>query len=151
MTVAALTARQRAAVQALVTARKLEAMPVDEVRAAAFLAQAAEALADVPNVTRDQNRYNLAYDAAHDVGEAMLAAYGYRTRSGVGQHDALGRFLTAVLDTPPEDQAARHFDQMRRERNRQRYQARPVTLAAARAAVRAATTLHAAARVRIAG
>jgi len=26
-------------------------------------------------VTRDQNRYNLAYDAAHDIGEAMIAAY----------------------------------------------------------------------------
>ena len=149
MTAIALTARQRADVDALVTARKLEPMPVDQLRAAAFLDQASEALVDVPNVTRAQNRYNLAYDAAHDVGEAMLAAYGYRTRPGAGQHDALGRFLIAVFDTAPEDQSARHFDQMRRERNRQRYQARPVTAAAARAAVHAASTLHSAAYARL--
>lgn len=148
MTVAPLTTRQRAAVDTLVAARKLEPMPVDESRAAAFLDQASEALADVPNVTRTQNRYNLAYDAAHDVGEAVLAAYGYRTRPGSGQHDTVGRFLAAVFDTPPENDAAQHYDQ-RRDRNRQRYHARPVTSAAARAAVRAAETLHSAARARI--
>lgn len=129
MTVAPLTTRQRAAVDTLVAARKLEPMPVDESRAAAFLDQASEALADVPNVTRTQNRYNLAYDAAHDVGEAVLAAYGYRTRPGSGQHDTVGRFLAAVFDTPPENDAAQHYDQMRRDRNRQRYHARPVTSA----------------------
>lgn len=98
--------------------------------------------ADVGNVTRTQNRYNLAYDAAHDVGEAVLAAYGYRTRHGPGQHDALGRFLAAVFDTPPEDAAARHFDRMRQERNQQRYAARSATEGAA---VQSATSLHAAA------
>lgn len=82
-----------------------------------------------------------AVDAAHDVGEAMLAAYGFRTMHGPGQHDALGRFLAAVFDTPPEKAAARHFERMRRERNRQRYDARPITVAAAAAAAEAATLL----------
>lgn len=100
--------------------RRLERVPADERRSPAFLVQAETALSDLPNVTHAQNRYNLAYDAAHDVGEAMLAVYGYRTRHGPGQHDSLGRFLTAVFDTPPENDAALHFDRMRRERNRQR-------------------------------
>jgi len=75
-------------------------------------------LADLPHVRHAQNSYNLAYDAAHDVGEAMLAAYGCRTAHGPGQHDALGRFLAAVFDTPPENAASRHYDRMRRDRNR---------------------------------
>lgn len=144
-----LSSAQQRAVDGLVSDRRLERVPVDERRSAAFIDQAATALSDLPNVTQAQNRYNLAYDAAHDAGEAMLAAYGYRTKHGPGQHDTLGRFLAAVFDTPPENAAAQHYDRMRRERNRQRYDARPVTRAAAAAAADAATTLYAAARARI--
>jgi hypothetical protein len=143
-----LTAAQRRAVNALVTDGRLERVPVDEQRCTSFLTQAATALSDLPNVTAPQNEYNLAYDAAHDVGEAMLAAYGYRTRNGPGQHVALGRFLAAIFDSPPENAASRHLDQMRRERNRQRYEAAPITAAAATAAARAATELHRAATAR---
>jgi hypothetical protein len=136
-------------VDRLVAQGRVEPMPVDEARARAFVEQAATALTDLPNVTRDQNRYNLAYDAAHDVGEAMLAAYGYRTKHGPGQHDALGRYLSAVFDSPPEDDASQHFDQMRQDRNAQRYRAHPVTAAAAGMASNVATTLHAAAAKRM--
>jgi hypothetical protein len=138
----------RRAVDALVKGRRIEQVPVDERRCAAFLEQAETALADLPNVRHAQNRYNLAYDAAHDVGEAMLAAYGYRTLHGPGQHDALGRFLAAVFDSPPENAASRHYDRMRRDRNRQRYNAQPITIAAATAAADAATLLVRAARER---
>ncbi|MGY1709160.1 hypothetical protein ACI8AC_06570 [Geodermatophilus sp. SYSU D00758] len=148
MAVTPLTTAQQRAVEELVAARRLERVPVDEQRCAAFLGQAETALSDPPNVTHAQNRYNLAYDATHDVGEAMLAAYGYRTRHGPGQHDALGRFLAAVFDTPPENAASRHVDQMRRERNRQRCNAQPITTAAARAATDAASTLFHAGRSR---
>ena len=141
MALTPLSATQQRAVDSLVAARRIERVPVDERRCAAFLEQAATALADVPHVRHAQNRYNLAYDAAHDVGEAMLAAYGYRTLHGPGQHDALGRFLAAVFDTPPENAAAQHYDRMRRDRNRQRYDARPITAAAATAATDAATLL----------
>ena len=130
------------------TARRLERVPVDEQHCVAFVGQAETALSDVPNVTHAHNRYNLAYDAAHDVGEAMLAAYGYRTKHGPGQHDALGRFLAAIFDTPPENAASQHYDQMRRDRNRQRYNAQPITTAAAAAAADAATTLFRAGRTR---
>jgi hypothetical protein len=73
-----LTTAQQRAVDALVAARRLERVPIDEQRCVAFLGQAETALSDLPNVRHAQNRYNLAYDAAHDVGEAMLAAYGCR-------------------------------------------------------------------------
>jgi len=144
-----LTHAQQRAVAALVLGGRLEEVPVDERRCTAFLTQATTALSDLPNVTQPQNKYNLAYDAAHDVGEAMLAAYGYRTKHGPGQHDALGRFLAAIFDSPPENAASAHFDQMRRDRNRQRYNAQPITAAAAAAAVEAATRLHGAGSARV--
>lgn len=149
MAVRPLTTAQQRAVDELVTARRPDRVPVDEQRCAAFLQQAETALADLSNVRHAQNRYNLAYDAAHDVGEAMLAAYGYRTAPGPGQHDALGRFLAAVFDSPPENAASRHYDRMRRDRNLQRYSARPITSAAAAAAAEAATSLFSAGRARV--
>lgn len=149
MAVTPLTDVQKKAVDALVLAGRLEQVPVDLQRCASFLTQASAALGDLPNVSHPQNTYNLAYDAAHDVGEAMLAAYGYRTRHGSGQHDALGRYLAALFNTPPEDAASRHFDQMRRDRNRQRYDARPTTTASAAAAAAAALELHRAGTARV--
>ena len=58
--------------------------------------------------------------------EAGLAAYGYRTTNGPGQHEALGRYLRVVFDKPPAEKAAREFDRLRRARNQDRYEARPV-------------------------
>jgi hypothetical protein len=81
----------------------------------------------------------------------FLAAHGYRTRNGPGQHEALGRFLRAVLDAPPGDKAAKRFDQLRRVRNQSHYDARPVGAADAALAERAATELHAAALKREVG
>ena len=85
MAVIPLTDLQQQSIDALVRAGRLEPVPVDLQRCASFLSQAAAALGDLPNVRHPQNTYNLAYDAAHDVGEAMLAAYGYRTMRGAGQ------------------------------------------------------------------
>jgi len=78
----------------------------------------------------------------------MLAAYGYRTKQGPGQHDALGRVLAAVFDTPPENAASRQYDRLRRDRNRQRYTAQPISTAAATVAMDAATILYQAGRTR---
>ena len=148
MALTPLTAAQEAAADSLVRAGRLDRVPADHARCASFLAQAAAALGDLPNVRHPQNVYNLAYDAAHDVGEAMLASYGFRTRHGAGQHDALGRYLAAVFDVPPANAASQHFEQMRRDRNRQRYDARPTTTAAAAAAAAAAAELYRAAIAR---
>jgi len=148
MGVAPLTPAQRAAAHALVTAGRLSQVPPDAGRAEAFMRQANDTLEDIPRLTKSQNRYNLAYDACHDVGEALLAAYGYRTANGVGQHEALGRFLRIVLDTPPGDRAASHFERLRRARNQQRYRAAPVGNAEAGLAAQAAQDLFAGAEAR---
>lgn len=141
MVTGVLRPEQRKAIDALVASRRLDATPVDNDRAASFLALAADTMVDVAHVRLPQNRYNLAYDAAHAVGEALLALYGYRTRSGPGQHEALARFLRIVLAVPPHDSDARHFDRMRRARNQMHYEARPVSAADADKAARTAHAL----------
>lgn len=141
MVTSRLRAEQRKAIDALVAGHRLEPVPIDDNRADSFLALAADTLVDVAHVRLPQNRYNLAYDAAHAVGEALLARYGYRTRSGPGQHEALARFLRIVLNTPPHDSNARHFDRMRRARNQMHYEARPVSAADADKAERTARAL----------
>ena len=140
-----LRAEQRKAIDALIVDRRLEPVPVDDVRANAFLTLAEDTLIDVAHVRLPQNRYNLAYDASHAVGEALLARYGYRTRRAPGQHEALARFLRIVLDTPPHAADARHFDRMRRARNQMHYEARPVSTADADKAARTALALLSAA------
>lgn len=101
MAVTELTRVQRAGVRALVEARRLDPVPVDAVRATSFMRQAQDRIGQLPLLTSVAVKYGIAYDAAHDVAEALLAAYGFRTANGAGQHEALGRCLRAVLDTPP--------------------------------------------------
>lgn len=101
---------QKATVAALVEARRLDVVPVDESRASSFMQQADERLGQLPLLTSPAVRYGIAYEAAHDIGEALLAAYGFRTANGTGQHEALGRYLRAVIDKPPADKAAQQFD-----------------------------------------
>ena len=79
---------------------------------------------------------------------ALLAAYGFRTTNGPGQHDALGRYLRAVFDKPPAEKAAREFDRLRRARNQDRYEAKPVGAAATEKAEQVARTLFDAALTR---
>ena len=74
----------------------------------------------------------------------LLAGYGYRTGNGAGQHEAVGRFLRIVLDSPPGAREAQRFDRLRRIRNRQRYDAGPVGEAEAGLAVDTARGLFAA-------
>ena len=140
----ALTDVQQANVDALLAARRLERVTVDTRRASAFLAKAAERIGELANLTSAAVKYGVAYDAAHDIGEALLSAYGYRTTNGPGQHEAIGRYLRAVLDSPPGDRAAREFDRLRRARNQDRYQAKPVGAADASRAESVAVELYAA-------
>lgn len=128
-----------------VTALSKNQQQADAHRAAAFMRSARDRLLDVPNVTQPQNQYTLSYDACHDIGEALLAAYGYKTVNGPGQHEALGRFLRGVLDAPPANAAASRFDALRQARNKQHYAAKPVTAADALVAQVTAQELYAAA------
>ena len=59
---------------ALVEARRFEAVQADPARAASFLRQAEDRLSQLPLLT--SVRYGVAYDACHDIGEALLATYG---------------------------------------------------------------------------
>ncbi len=143
-----LTATQQAGVDALMHAKRIGKVPADPQRAAKFLNQASRALADLPNITYTNVTYTVAYDACHDVGEAMLAAYGYRALNGPGQHQGLGQYLAAVLDSPPGDAAARMFDSLRRTRNQQRYDAIDIGRAQATLAATTVADLHNAAQER---
>ena len=75
----------------------------------------------------------------------MLSAYGYRTRSGAGQHIAIGIAVAAVIDAPPGDLAARRYDRLRRIRNNQDYRAQPASEVEAALATESAQLLLAAA------
>jgi hypothetical protein len=145
MAVRPLSAPELAAVTTLVRAGRVDQVPVDIRRALAFLAKANDRLEQLILLTSDAVRYDIAYDAAHDIGEALLAAHGYRTSNGSGQHEALGRYLQAVLSLPPGGTAARRFDQLRRSRNQSHYEAAPIGKAAADQAEATARELYAAA------
>ncbi len=148
MALTPLTCVQQATILALVEARRLDVVPADLVRATSFLRQAEERLKKLPLLTSVVVKYGIAYDACHDTGEALLAAYGFRTTNGPGQHEALGRYLRAVLDKPPAERAAREFDRLRRARNQDRYEAKPVGAAATEKAEQVARTLFDAAVTR---
>ena len=122
MSATPLTPMQGVAVEALVAAGRIRRVPVDDRRAADFLAIADERLAELAGIRSDVVRLGVAYDAAPDVGEAVLAAYGYGTVNGPGQHAAVGDFLVALVDAPPAAVAAAvQFDRIRRARNQQNY------------------------------
>ncbi|MFN8126242.1 MAG: hypothetical protein U0R64_07025 [Candidatus Nanopelagicales bacterium] len=148
MALTPLTRIQSATISALVGAHRCEAVPPDAERAASFLRQAEDRVSQLPLLTSDAVKFGVAYDACHDVGEATMAAYGFRTTNGPGQHEALGRFLRAVFDTAPAEQAAREFDRLRRARNQDRYEARPIGAAVSQKAERVARVLVDAARSR---
>jgi hypothetical protein len=143
-----LTRVQIATAIALVEADRLQTVPVDAVRAASFMRQAEERLGQMSLLTSVAVKYGVAYDAAHNVGEALLAAYGFRTTNGAGQHEAVGRYLRVVFDKPPTDRAAGAFDRLRRARNQDRYEAKPVGTAAAAQAEQVARDLFDAAKAR---
>jgi hypothetical protein len=148
MALSPLSTVELGAVESLVRAGRIEQVPADIRRTLAFLDRANDRLAQLILLTSDAVRYDVAYDASHDVGEALLAAHGYRTSNGPGQHEALGRYLRAVLSAPPGDKAARQFDQLRRSRNQSHYQAAPIGKAAADQAESTARDLYAAATAR---
>lgn len=150
MSVAPLSPAQTAAVRSLVRSKRLRAIAGggDERRARSFLAHAEEAYANIANISGNLVKHDLAYAVMHDVGEAMLAAYGFRTVPGIGQHDAVARFLTAIFDSPPPSEAAGRVDDARRNRNDRYYRAHTPSAAETMLAVEDADVLLAAAMTR---
>lgn len=129
-------------------AGRLRRVPVDTRRAEGFLEQAAEALAALDSIPSNHVRFDAAYNAAHDIGEAMLAAYGMRTGAGAGAHVAVGDFLETLFDSPPAREAALAYNTLRSIRNGLRYQAKPPSRAETATATSVARTLLAGARER---
>ena len=86
----------------MVAKGRLVPVPRDDERATLFLERATDTIADLPHLRLPQNQYNLVYDAAHAVGEAILARHGYRTANGPGQHAALAE-PARHLHSPPAD------------------------------------------------
>ena len=113
----------------------------DLVKAENFVDQAIEALADVSKVTSSKVVFDMTYNIAHDVGEAALAAYGYRTGSGTGQHQAVGEARAAIFDTPPDSAASQRYDNFGLTRNGICYRASPVSPRDTREGVQTATDL----------
>lgn len=149
MSATALTTQQVRAVQALVANGRLRTVPADASRAARCLEIADERLSQIAVLSSAVVHLGVAYDAAHDIGEAFLAAYGYATISGPGQHAAIGDFLAIVVDSPPDAAlAAKAFDTARRARNSQNYRGTPVGAKQAQAVSRGARTLRVAATTR---
>jgi len=85
MDMSPLTEPQVRQISALVAARRLVEVDPDPARCETFLRLAEDTISDVVHVRLPQNRYNLAYDSAHAVGEAMLARHGLRTTNGQGR------------------------------------------------------------------
>ncbi|CAN5361783.1 hypothetical protein BH10ACT7_BH10ACT7_15940 [soil metagenome] len=149
MSLSPLEPTQQAAVLALEQSGRIRPVPADSQRARSFLEVADERLGELPLIGSAVVKHGIAYDAAHDVGEAFLAAYGYATVNGAGQHAAIGDFLVAVIDAPPDAAtAANGFDRARRSRNQQNYRASPVGASQAVGVEQVARTLRAAADAR---
>lgn len=91
----------------MVEVRRLDVVPADVVRATSFLRQAEERLNQLPLLTSVVVRYGIAYDACHDTGEALLAAYGFRTTNGPGQQDRYEAKPVGAAATEKAEQVAR--------------------------------------------
>lgn len=122
----ALKASQIANLEIVVKVDRLIRVPIDLVKAQLFLDQAKEAMSELNKITTNNVRYDISYNIAHDVGEALLAAYGFRTASGQGQHAAVGEFMEIILVGGPAESAAVDFNTLREGRNSLRYQAKPI-------------------------
>ena len=122
----ALSEQQLNALNELVNRSTLRQVPIDLIKASRFINRAEEALKELPTIRTKSIRHSIAYDCAHDVAEALLAAYGFATTTGVGQHASLGEVLIILCSETNGQGVAELFDQVRRDRNQNRYKSFPV-------------------------
>ena len=136
-----LTIAQLARIEILLSSARIRRVPPDFAKAERFIEQCRNALSELPSIKNHQLRYNGGYDAAHDVGEALMAAYGFRTANGQGQHVTLGEILLILFEETSAQNAAEDFDELRISRNQSRYVANPLGKAQADATVSCAGEL----------
>ena len=135
MTPRALSVEQVERLQSLVIRKRLRIVPIDLNKAVRFLDQAHEALREISKIEGAKLKHGIAYDVAHDVGEALIAAYGFATTNGSGQHQTIGEALAIVFLGTAGEQESEVFEQMREERNQIRYRSSSIGLAQADSAV----------------
>ena len=141
-----LTIAQRTEIKLLLTRDRLKEVPVDLNKARLFLIQAEEAFSELGNIQANKIQFDVAYNSCHSAGEALLAAYGYRTTPGVGQHVAVGEFLSVVLAEHSAENLALRYDFLREVRNGLHYHAKPIGKAQADHAISTAQALLVAVR-----
>lgn len=134
-------------IKRLIEDQRLREVPIDLEKTERFIEQANLALVELPVIRTHHLRYDGGYNAAHDIGEALLAAYGFRTSNGAGQHISIGEVLITFFEGTPAQNAAEDFENLRKARNQSRYFATPLGKAQADAAVNCAIALLRQARI----
>lgn len=118
-----LNAAQRRELSDLISSGRLREAPQDRERADVFLAHAREGLDASAQISTPHVAFDVAYNAAHDSGEALMAALGVRTGRGDGAHATVGSVLVIMADDSSFATSARAYDSLRQARNRVRYDA----------------------------
>lgn len=114
---------QRRGLVDLVSSGRLREAPADRQRAAIFLAHARDGLGAAAHIASPHVAFDVAYNAAHDAGEALMAALGVRPGRGDGAHATVGSVLVIMAEGSPSAKSARDYDVLRQTRNRVRYDA----------------------------
>lgn len=107
----------------LMSSGRLREVPRDGQRAATFLTHARESLEVAAHIPTPHVAFDVAYNAAHDSGEALMAALGIRPGRGDGAHATVGTVLAIVAEGSLFERSARGYDALRQTRNRVRYDA----------------------------
>src|SRR3954447_23232281 len=91
-----------ASVAALITARRIELVPVDRPTALVRLSRAEEKLEVARTIAAIdvEVAFVTGYDATRIAVTAHMLAAGYRVRAIAGSHEAVGIYAEAVIATP---------------------------------------------------
>ena len=114
---------QRQRILDLISSGRLREVPQDRQRAAACRAHARDGLEAAAHIPTPHVAFDVAYNAAHDAGEALMAALGMRPGRGDGGHATVGSVLAIMAEGSPFARSARAYDALRQTRNRVRYDA----------------------------
>lgn len=118
-----LTDIQQQHIADLLASGRLREVPRDDRRAAVFLTHAREGLEVAAQVPTPHVAFDIAYNAAHDSGEALMACLGIRPGRGDGAHATVGSILLIMAEGSRFAPSARGYDALRQTRNRVRYDA----------------------------
>lgn len=111
-------------VEALVKEGRVERIEADAAAARDKLGEARRHLDSASLIAEADppGAYSLLYDAARKAIDAHMVASGYRvSKSRLGAREASARYASSALGSGPHGEAVRHFDRMRRNRNRSEY------------------------------